>query len=198
MSAKKENTDAVSPTGQGSAVSGRPGDKDTAPSTCTILLCELCNASFTSAGGLSLHKSSIHLQRKFVCTICHKQFTRKETLTRHQINCHSKGGLKQVQCRYCHEWLEADGIVGHLRSCHKVFVKDLTAAIQWVVPGLCVTDCSGTLKNVKKNKKSLFYFWSFRRCLALGLVQSSTFLSVLFCLLSVCFLGFFFLVHSPV
>ncbi|XP_076465044.1 uncharacterized protein LOC143296877 isoform X9 [Babylonia areolata] len=54
-----------------------------------ILLCEFCDASFTSAGGLSLHKGTVHFQRKFVCSICGKKFTRKEKLKYH-INSHSR------------------------------------------------------------------------------------------------------------
>ncbi|KAL8567892.1 hypothetical protein ACOMHN_059014 [Nucella lapillus] len=54
-----------------------------------ILLCELCDASFASAGGLSLHKASVHFQRKFVCSVCGKKFTRKEKLKYH-MNTHNK------------------------------------------------------------------------------------------------------------
>ncbi|XP_076465111.1 uncharacterized protein LOC143296877 isoform X16 [Babylonia areolata] len=66
----------------------RPVDKE--GNQAPILLCEFCNASFTSSGGLSLHKASVHFNRKFVCNICGKNFTRKENLSRHHLSTHSK------------------------------------------------------------------------------------------------------------
>ncbi|KAL8567893.1 hypothetical protein ACOMHN_059015 [Nucella lapillus] len=66
----------------------RPCEKETA--LAPILLCAFCNASFTSSGGLSLHKASVHFNRKFVCNICGKTFTRKENLSRHHISAHGK------------------------------------------------------------------------------------------------------------
>ena len=53
-----------------------------------ILLCEYCDASFASAGGLSKHRMAVHLQRKFTCHVCGKQYTRKETLKFHMaVHC---------------------------------------------------------------------------------------------------------------
>ena len=61
----------------------RSGDRDVGQSK--ILLCEFCDASFTSSGGLSLHKTSVHLQRRFVCKVCGKVLKRKETLKNHML-----------------------------------------------------------------------------------------------------------------
>ncbi|KAL8604927.1 hypothetical protein ACOMHN_028555 [Nucella lapillus] len=75
---KREN----SPLMRQSSVGGGPAaDKDTGQSR--ILLCEYCDASFTSSGGLSLHKATVHLQRRFVCNICGKVLKRKATLIHH-------------------------------------------------------------------------------------------------------------------
>lgn len=64
-----------------------------------ILLCEYCDASFTSTGGLSLHKTSVHFQRKFECSICGKVVKRKATLLSHMQTHTSPRG---VLCRTCH------------------------------------------------------------------------------------------------
>lgn len=61
----------------------RRSGKDVAQSK--ILLCEFCDASFASSGGLSLHKATMHFKRAFVCTFCDKRFTRKENLTNHLL-----------------------------------------------------------------------------------------------------------------
>jgi hypothetical protein len=53
-----------------------------------ILLCPLCDASFASPGGLSLHKSSVHLKRQFSCDICQKVYINKQSMTNHRKNAH--------------------------------------------------------------------------------------------------------------
>ncbi|XP_076460639.1 uncharacterized protein LOC143293558 isoform X5 [Babylonia areolata] len=65
----------------GIAASASAADRDVSQSR--ILLCEYCDASFTSSGGLSLHKATVHLQRRFVCNVCGKVLKRKATLIHH-------------------------------------------------------------------------------------------------------------------
>ena len=78
-----------------------------------VLLCEFCDASFTSTGGLSLHKNSVHFKRKFACTICEKRFTRKENLT-HHMNVHNRNG---VECPYCHVRFVSKDFTDHIKMC---------------------------------------------------------------------------------
>lgn len=78
-----------------------------------VLLCEFCDASFTSTGGLSLHKNSVHFKRKFACTICEKRFTRKENLT-HHMNVHNRNG---VECPYCHVRFVSKDFTDHVKMC---------------------------------------------------------------------------------
>lgn len=78
-----------------------------------VLLCEFCDASFTSTGGLSLHKNSVHFKRKFACTICEKSFTRKENLT-HHMNVHNRNG---VECPYCHVRFVSKDFIDHTKMC---------------------------------------------------------------------------------
>ena len=93
----------------GVSSSTRTCEKDLTQSK--ILLCEYCDASFTSTGGLSLHKNSVHFQRKFVCSICLKVLKRKATLINHMKThnplvhecpiCHICFGTKDIHQHTC-------------------------------------------------------------------------------------------------
>jgi hypothetical protein len=50
-----------------------------------VLLCEFCDASFTSAAGLYLHKTSMHFHRSFKCHLCGRMLKRKENLIKHLL-----------------------------------------------------------------------------------------------------------------
>jgi hypothetical protein len=69
------------PTGSAEVLSSHQSQK-------LLMLCEFCDASFTSSGGLSLHKATVHMNRKFSCSLCEKSFTRKENLTNHMVSQH--------------------------------------------------------------------------------------------------------------
>lgn len=91
----------------------RASEKDNSQSW--VLLCEFCDASFTSTGGLSLHKNSVHFKRKFVCAICDKRFTRKENLVNH-MNAHNRNN---VDCPFCHVHFVSKDIFDHICTEHK-------------------------------------------------------------------------------
>ncbi|XP_076460632.1 uncharacterized protein LOC143293558 isoform X1 [Babylonia areolata] len=82
-----------------------------------ILLCEFCDASFTSTAGLYLHKSSVHFKRKFVCSVCDKKFTRKETLTNHMFS-HSTPSPRCPKCPYCPAYMRPNLLKQHVATKH--------------------------------------------------------------------------------
>ena len=100
----------------------RASEKDHAQSK--ILLCEYCDASFISTGGLSLHKNSVHFKRKFVCTICKKRFTRKANLT-HHMTLHNTN-RNNVVCPFCHMHFLSKDINNHISTEH----EDRPSALQ--------------------------------------------------------------------
>ncbi|XP_076465001.1 uncharacterized protein LOC143296877 isoform X4 [Babylonia areolata] len=64
-----------------------------------ILLCELCDYSFATTGGLKEHMKLIHLKKyPFVCELCGKGFARKEVCTDH-MNAHKQ--IKAHKCPIC-------------------------------------------------------------------------------------------------
>ncbi|XP_070211151.1 uncharacterized protein [Littorina saxatilis] len=95
--------------------SGATVEKTTAQSK--ILLCEYCDASFTSAGGLYLHKSSVHFKREFVCQVCGKVLKRKENLMKH-MKLHN--GPNTEKCPYCDAWFSAKYLPVHIHDQHKL------------------------------------------------------------------------------
>ena len=67
-----------------------------------ILLCEFCNASFTTMQGLKGHRDRVHLNKAAqVCSICEKGFTSKEHFEDH-MNMHNN--VKAHQCPNCSSW----------------------------------------------------------------------------------------------
>ena len=94
------------------STSVRTGEKDLARPK--ILLCEYCDASFTSTSGLWLHKASEHFKRKFVCNICGKVLKRKQNLINHMLTQH---GSHARECPACHVYFEPKDI--HLHKCAK-------------------------------------------------------------------------------
>ncbi|XP_076465018.1 uncharacterized protein LOC143296877 isoform X6 [Babylonia areolata] len=81
-----------------------------------ILLCEYCDASFTSSSGLYYHKASMHLQKKFVCTVCGKVLRRKENLN-HHLRTHNNP--TSTECPYCHVYFGAKHISNHIVENHR-------------------------------------------------------------------------------
>ncbi|KAL8604940.1 hypothetical protein ACOMHN_028568 [Nucella lapillus] len=73
------------------------GDAQKAPS---ILLCGLCDKSFTSASGLSRHKRCVHSARSlpYVCSVCGRGFHDKET---HEGHLNRHNNVKAYQCSRC-------------------------------------------------------------------------------------------------
>ena len=64
-----------------------------------ILLCEFCDATFASAGGLREHTDRIHLKKyPFLCDLCEKGFSRKEGYNDH-MNKHMN--IKAHKCPTC-------------------------------------------------------------------------------------------------
>ncbi|KAL8613319.1 hypothetical protein ACOMHN_052559 [Nucella lapillus] len=59
--------------------------------------CPFCGTTFTSRGGLSLHKTSVHLQRRFECRLCGKVLKRKENLMYH-MRTHDRPTPPWKQC----------------------------------------------------------------------------------------------------
>ena len=98
--------------GMSASPSKRSSEKD--PTQSKILLCEYCDASFTSTGGLWLHKASEHFKRKFVCNICGKVLKRKENLINH-MKTHSSPYAQE--CPVCHVYFGPKDI--HLHNCAK-------------------------------------------------------------------------------
>lgn len=90
----------------------RMGEKDLTHSK--ILLCEYCDASFTSSGGLWLHKASEHFKRKFVCNICGKVLKRKENLINH-MKTHNSPHAQE--CPVCHVYFGPKDF--HFHNCAK-------------------------------------------------------------------------------
>ncbi|KAL8567891.1 hypothetical protein ACOMHN_059013 [Nucella lapillus] len=107
---------------------GADSDNFPAPKSCVqgnprasgrdakILLCEYCDASFTSSSGLYYHKASMHLQKKFVCTICGKVLRRKENLM-HHMKTHNNP--TSTECPYCHVYFGAKHISSHIVENHR-------------------------------------------------------------------------------
>ena len=64
-----------------------------------ILLCEFCDATFASPGGLREHTDRIHLKKyPFLCDLCGKGFARKEGYNDH-MNKHKN--IKAHKCPTC-------------------------------------------------------------------------------------------------
>ena len=64
-----------------------------------ILLCEFCDASFTTLQGLKGHRDRVHLNKAaHVCSICEKGFMSKEHFEDH-MNMHNN--IKAHQCPNC-------------------------------------------------------------------------------------------------
>ncbi|KAL8604928.1 hypothetical protein ACOMHN_028556 [Nucella lapillus] len=82
-----------------------------------IYLCEYCDASFTSHAGLYLHRTSVHFKRKFECTICDKNFTRKETLTNHMLS-HTTPRAHNPRCPFCPAYLQPNLLKHHIAAKH--------------------------------------------------------------------------------
>ena len=62
--------------------------------------CKHCeNDSFLSRRGLLQHITSVHIQRKFQCTVCDKRFFREINLKTHISVTHE--GLKRFLCTVC-------------------------------------------------------------------------------------------------
>lgn len=72
-----------------------------------ILLCEFCDASFTSAAGLYLHKTSVHFHRAFKCHICGRMLKRKENLSNHLKAVHAQ----HADVQHAHAQLEQQNTV---------------------------------------------------------------------------------------
>ena len=72
-----------------------------------ILRCEHCDAVFTKRQALNRHKSNIHKKRVVIqCTICLKQFGRKDNFERHLISCSKKSAIaaernSSLTCQTC-------------------------------------------------------------------------------------------------
>ena len=89
----------------------KPSEKDP-----KILLCEYCDASFTSKSGLYYHKASLHLQKKFVCKVCGKVLRRKENLLNHMFT-HSGPGSQE--CQFCNIKFGAKHLKNHMIEAHR-------------------------------------------------------------------------------
>lgn len=64
-----------------------------------ILVCEFCDASFTSNSGLIRHKNSVHLKKmRHKCHVCGKGFSVREPFEDH-INMHNN--IKAHKCPLC-------------------------------------------------------------------------------------------------
>ena len=51
--------------------------------------CELCGKKwYTTKGDLKRHINTVHEKKKFQCTLCHKEFGRKDNLMTHSRKCH--------------------------------------------------------------------------------------------------------------
>lgn len=61
--------------------------------------CSQCSAAFSCLGTLRRHHESVHVKHSnFMCKICSRKFTRKETLRDH-MNIHAN--IKPYQCHKC-------------------------------------------------------------------------------------------------
>ena len=64
-----------------------------------IFVCELCDASFGSQGGLKSHMNCIHLKKfLYICTVCDKGFAIKEHYNDH-MNMHNN--IQAHKCPVC-------------------------------------------------------------------------------------------------
>ncbi|XP_053407642.1 zinc finger protein 836-like [Mercenaria mercenaria] len=62
--------------------------------------CDLCGKIFSTAAGLALHMSSIHLKKKFKCDICNVELSQKFTLKAHKIEKHHED-MRGFDCNIC-------------------------------------------------------------------------------------------------
>lgn len=62
--------------------------------------CEMCGKLFSTAAGLALHMSSIHLKKKFKCDICNVELSQKFSLKAHKIEKHHEN-LRGFDCNIC-------------------------------------------------------------------------------------------------